>query len=92
MSRGAWSGEIGKLQHYRTLRFWGGGSAYVVWEGGGWSVILFLIITGHVRVCDWLFGSPILALRVKRGDLRCAARRFMLACWRTCGYFNIFQT
>ena len=19
------------------LRFWGGGSAYVVWEGGGWS-------------------------------------------------------
>ena len=30
-------GEIGKLQYYRTLRFWGGGSAYVVWEGGGWS-------------------------------------------------------
>ena len=30
-------GEIGKQQYYRTLRFWGGGSAYVVWEGCGWS-------------------------------------------------------
>ncbi len=28
---------MGKLQCYRTLGFWGGGSAYVVWEGGGWS-------------------------------------------------------
>ena len=28
----------------------------------------------------WLIGSPLLALRVKRGDLRCAARRFVLAC------------
>ncbi len=37
MSRGAWSGEIGKLQYYRMLRFWGGGSAYVVWEGCSWS-------------------------------------------------------
>ncbi len=37
MSRGAWIGEIGRHHYYRTLRFWGGGSAYVVWEGGGWS-------------------------------------------------------
>ncbi len=42
-----------------------------------------------VVMVHWLIGSPLLALRVKRGDLRCAARRFMLACWHTYMYFNI---
>jgi len=39
-----------------------------------------------------LFGVYLLIR--KRAVLRYifALRRFMLACWLTCGYFNIFQT
>ncbi len=50
-------------------------------------------------VCEgggWIFGSPLLALRVKHGDLRCASWRFMLACWPlrdklTFTYYNILS-
>jgi len=57
---------------------------------GGLIVVLFLIITGQVRVCDWLLAQHQLVVpstkkesrfgagQLVRG-LRCAARRFMLA-------------
>ena len=48
-------------------------------KDGGSATLVNLDNIDKLLIGSWLIGFPLLALRVKRGDLRCAARRFMLA-------------